>query len=143
MITGIDLWFFGLGSKMCLIIRWCRVRLTGGPPNLVEKSRGYEEIRNPLFLGVQGFWSISGPSSHTSHSYFTSSISFPKLSTTSYRTFSGANFLLISSKNLRAHRILVFSISFRTIEDMEPLVSATKYTCLIVPSLNEIAQSGL
>lgn len=58
--------------------------------------------------------------------YFTSSISFPKLFTTSYLTFSGAYFLLISSKNLRAHLILVFSISLSTIEDIEPLVSATK-----------------
>ena len=59
-------------------------------------------------------------------SYFTSSISLPKLSTTSYLTCSGANFLLMSSKNLRAHLILVFSISRSSMLDIEPLVSATK-----------------
>lgn len=58
--------------------------------------------------------------------YFTNSISLPKLSTTSYLTASGAKRWLISSKNLRAHLILVFSISRSSMDDMEPLVSATK-----------------
>jgi len=58
--------------------------------------------------------------------YFTTSINLPKLSTTSYLTFSGANRRFISSKNLRAHLILVFSISRSSIDDMDPLVSATK-----------------
>ena len=30
-----------------------------------------------------------------------------------------------------------------SMEDIEPLVSATKYTCLTVPSLKAMAQSGL
>ena len=58
--------------------------------------------------------------------YFTTSINLPKLSTTSYFTFSGAYRRFISSKNLRAHWIFVFSISRSSIEVIEPLVSATK-----------------
>src|SRR5476649_1454290 len=54
---------YGKSYSFELIIRWCRVRLTGGPPNLVEKSRGYEQIRNPFFLVERKFWSISGPCS--------------------------------------------------------------------------------
>src|SRR3546814_18256799 len=58
--------------------------------------------------------------------YLTISMSFPKLSTTLYLTLSGANRSFILSKNLRAHLILVFSISRSSMVDMEPLVSATK-----------------
>lgn len=58
--------------------------------------------------------------------HLTTSINFPKLSTTSYLTFCGAKRRFISSKNFRAHLILVFSMSRSSIVDMEPLVSATK-----------------
>lgn len=58
--------------------------------------------------------------------YFTNSINLPKLFTTSYLTFSGAYFRLISSKNFRAHSILVSSSFVSCIVDIDPLVSATK-----------------
>src|SRR5690606_23221050 len=69
----------------------------------------------------------------------TTSINFPKLSTTSYFT----RFDVISAKNFRAHSILLFSISRNSSDDMLPLVSATKYTCFTSPSRKAMAQSGL
>ncbi len=58
--------------------------------------------------------------------HFTTSISLPKLSTTSYRTLSAACRLFISAKNLRAHSIFFSSIGRKSMLDMLPLVSATK-----------------
>ena len=93
-------------------------------------ARGFDELRalgeGQVFASIRIRSTRPKAIARFSFRYFTISINLPKLSTTSYLTLEGAKRRFISSKNLRAHLIFVFSISRRSIDDIEPLVSATK-----------------